>query len=190
MGPVGSDRDGDGTGVFFGVGVIGQLAFGTLQSSPALHKLPTILAGIASLVVIVLLVQSDTRVYFAAVRSTKAGTLPPVSDRAPATRAARGARPARSAGARPSAGRVAPPTGAWAPRAGGLGALFRRSVGSATPTGSSTDGSPSADVGPADAATVDRPTGTPARRSTATRPGSVKAKGGGVRPGRSKSRQQ
>ena len=194
-------------GVFFGVGVIGQLAFGTLQSSPGLHKFLTIAAGFASLVVVALLVDKSTRMYFRAVRDTNRGTLPQV----PATAGSRphGGRGSGRAQVRPPVTGTAPaPAPTWAPRAGGLGGLFRKSIGTSAPGPSATspsapgpsvagpsaagpsDGAPPAVGGPDDAPTTDRPGGPPARRTSATRPGSVKAKGSGTRPGRSKSRQQ
>ena len=209
-------------GVFFRVGLLGQLAFGTLQSAPGLYKFPTIAAGFASLVVIVLLVSRETREYFGAVRDTRRGVLPPVSDgsaptiirgsrrsgRSTSARAGSASRssaalPASSAppsassappsasSAPPSASPAPAPSAGWAPRAGGLGSLFRKAIGPAGSGNAAADVTSVAeqDTEPA-APGVDRPVGTPARRTPATRPGSVKAKGSGNRPGRSKSRQQ
>ena len=148
-------------GVFFGVGVIGQLAFGTLQSSPGGHKLPTVLAGIASLVVIVLLVDKDTRTYFAAVRDTKRGALPPVS---PGDLPARGDRGRR---ARPPAAASPAANAGWTPRAGGVGALFRKAM-APTPTPRTADD----DAAPAGGAPLTRPPAAPPLTSPpVTKPG-------------------
>ena len=173
-------------GVLFGVGVIGQLASGTLQPAPTLYKVPTIAAGFASLVVIVLLVHRDTRAYFTAILETKRGTLPQVTETATRPRGPRGA---RSAQAGPPPAAIRGPASTWAPRTGGLGGLFRKSMGTAPTVGPPAADSPDT-AGPNDPTPTARPGGAPARRTSATRPGSVKAKGSGTRPGRSKSRQQ
>jgi hypothetical protein len=160
-------------GAPFGVGVLAQLAYGTLTSAPALYKATLILAGFAALTVVVLLLHRETRTYFGALRATQLGRVPPVD------------------------GATAGPGGSPRP-VGGLGALFaprRRALPSRVAEE------------PIEAATVSTPTDTgpdepepqtqapsvgagASRRAAPTRPGSVKAKGGGPRPGRSKSRQQ
>lgn len=175
-------------GVLLGVGVIGQLVGGAIVSAPGLYKFTLVAAGIASLLVVVLMLQGATREYFAALRDTQRGTLPAVP----------GSRPSRSRGPASRLGSLGS-TGAR-PAGGGLGALFapRR-----RPPAPSADGAnPSAnDLASPDPASPDptspdlsaaegsSPT-TASRRPTATRPGSVKAKGGSNRSGRFKSRQQ
>ena len=82
-------------GLLFGVGVISQLVLGAVLSAPGLYKSVFVLAGIMSLVVVVLLLHRTTRTYFAALRATERGAVP----RVPGARAPR-------------------------PAGGGLGALF------------------------------------------------------------------
>jgi hypothetical protein len=158
------------------VGVLSQLVAGAVPSSaPGLYRFSLVVGGFAALVVVVLLLHRTTRAYFAALRETERGALPPVP------------------GSRLSAQRPG----------GGLGALFaprRRPATGATLAADADDsaadtGSTFGDTADQDTADQDTAAGSDgrpaaARRSTATRPGRVKAKGTAGRAGRFKSRQQ
>ena len=161
-------------GFLLGVGVVGQLVGGTIVSAPGPYKLSLVAAGVASLVVVVLLLHRTTREYFAALRATQRGKLPAVSD-------------SLGSGSRAGSGGT---MGAGT-RRGGLGALF---AAGRRPTPTSTDqvatGAQADDVPAGDDLAAGSSGATASRRPSATRPGSVKAKGGGNRSGRFKSRQQ
>lgn len=161
-------------GFLLGVGVIGQLVGGAIVSAPGLYKLTLVAAGVASLVVVVLLLHRSTREYFAALRATQLGTLPAVPD-------ARVPGPALS-----GLGNIGP-----RPGRGGLGALFApRRRPTPTATDQVVNETPAGDIPANDGPREGSSGATASRRPTVTRPGSVKAKGAGNRPGRFKSRQQ
>jgi hypothetical protein len=165
-------------GVPLRVGVVAQLVFGAAPSSfPGIYRASLVIAGFAAVLVVVLLLHRTTRDYFAALRATQQGNLPAVpGSRVPGSRLGS----LGSTGARPAGG--------------GLGALFapRRRPGPPTqPAGTDTppDG-PAGNTSPNPTSASGPSSPAAARRPTATRPGSVKAKGAGNRSGRFKSRQQ
>jgi hypothetical protein len=158
-------------GLPLGVGVIEQLVVGTVISAPALYRLTVILAGFTSLLVAVLLLHRETRIYFAAVRATERGTLPAV----PGARAAR-----------PGGGLAA----LFAARRQGAASRARSaSVGTQSTTDEPSSGADaSADARDGENGTAQTPAVGPAGGTGPA--GRPKAKGGGPRPGRSKSRQR
>ena len=191
----------------FGIGVIDQLVLGTLRSLPGLYKVTVILAGFAAVTVAVLLLHRTTRQYFGALRETQRGQLPAVpGSRPPGVRRPGGG---MRGGGMPGGGM----RGGGMPgggvrgggmpgggvrgggvRGGGLSALFvprrRPAPGASSDAAGSSDevaagdplaGTPTAEPGSG---------GTASRRAKPTRPGSVKPKSTGARPGRTKSRQQ
>ena len=160
-------------GLLLGVGVIGQLLGGVILSAPGIYRFTLVAGGVASLLVIVLMLQGATREYFAALRDTQRGKLPAVP------------------GSRPRGSRIGGlgSTGAR-PAGGGLGALFapRRRPAPSAPAGAS--GAEETDRDGSENAIAEPTRGAASRRAKPTRPGSVKPKSAGTRPGRFKSRQQ
>lgn len=133
-----------------GIGIFTQLVYGLTASAPLLYKAPLVLAGLASLAVVVILFLPETRAYFARMRPEGRGP---------------------GLFGRPAAG--AGPRGGGA--AGGLGALFRSNRDVAAPEPPSSPPTGASPEQPAPAVVARPPAG---KSRTVTRPGSVKPKGG------------
>lgn len=168
----------------FGVGILIQLVGGLAGSAPGLTRVTSLAAGLCSLAVVVMLLLPASQQYFALFHPPGRRGLLSGSSRAPA------------GGARVRTGPVAPARAGQrvAPRVRppgiSFGSLFgHRAAGSDAGDGSVPDASISGGAAAGSAADgVAR--GVAPKRASATRPGSVKPKGTGIRTGRSKSRQE